>query len=103
VDTQSAAIPNAKIVATLVATGAQSVTNTGLDGQFTIPFLSRSVTPDNRERVEPFFSVASCFEAWVNRRKSEHTRRAYRGDVMAFVQFMGWRWPKESMELALGG
>jgi hypothetical protein len=40
VDTQSAAIPNAKIVATLVATGAQSVTNTGLDGQFTIPFLS---------------------------------------------------------------
>ncbi|MCX6626421.1 MAG: carboxypeptidase-like regulatory domain-containing protein, partial [Candidatus Solibacter sp.] len=40
VDTQSAAIPNAKIVATLVATGAQSVTNTGLDGQFTIPFLA---------------------------------------------------------------
>ena len=40
VDVQSAAVPNAKVVATLVATGAQSVTNTGLDGQFTIPFLS---------------------------------------------------------------
>ena len=40
VDAQSAAVPNAKIVAVLVATGAQSVTNTGLDGQFTIPFLS---------------------------------------------------------------
>ncbi len=40
VDVQSAAVPNAKIIAVLVATGAQSVTNTGLDGQFTIPFLS---------------------------------------------------------------
>lgn len=50
------------------------------------PVLLGSVTPENRQRVENFFfSVASIFEAWVNRRKSEHTRRAYRGDVMAFV------------------
>ncbi len=40
VDVQSAAVPNTKIVAILVATGAQSVTSTGLDGLFTIPFLS---------------------------------------------------------------
>src|SRR5450759_1011332 len=40
VDAQQSAIPNAKVVATLVATGAQSVTNTGMDGQFTIPFLA---------------------------------------------------------------
>src|ERR1700686_4867065 len=40
IDPQSAAIPNAKIVAVLVATGAQSATVTGPDGQFTIPFLS---------------------------------------------------------------
>jgi site-specific recombinase XerD len=35
----------------------------------------------------------------VNRRKSEHTCRAYRGDVMAFAQFMGWKWPSDSIEL----
>src|SRR5947209_7169884 len=64
------------------------------------PVLLGSVTPENRARVEDFFfSVASIFEAWVNRRKSEHTRRAHRGDVMAFVQFMGWKWPGDSIEL----
>src|SRR5260370_4025150 len=40
VDAQSAAVPNARIVAVLVATGGQSVTNSGLDGLFTIPFLA---------------------------------------------------------------
>jgi site-specific recombinase XerD len=64
------------------------------------PVLLGSVTPENRERIETFFfSVASIFEAWVNRRKSEHTRRAYRGDVMAFVQFMEWKWPEDSITL----
>jgi integrase/recombinase XerC len=64
------------------------------------PVLLGSVNPENRARVEDFFfSVASIFEAWVNRRKSEHTRRAYRGDVMAFVRFMGWNWPGSSVEL----
>src|SRR5450755_1425924 len=64
------------------------------------PVLSGANTPEIERRVENFFfSVASIFEAWVNRRKSEHTRRAYRGDVMAFVQFMGWGWPKDSVEL----
>lgn len=64
------------------------------------PVLLGSVTPENRKRVEDFFfSVASIFEAWVNRRKSEHTRRAYRGDVMAFVHFMDWKWPGDSIEL----
>jgi hypothetical protein len=40
VDAQSASVPNAKIAATLVATGSHSLTNTGQDGQFTIPFLA---------------------------------------------------------------
>jgi hypothetical protein len=40
VDAQSAAVPGAKIVAVLVATGAQSATGSGPDGLFTIPFLS---------------------------------------------------------------
>jgi len=39
-DAQAAAIPNAKIVATLVSTGAHSTTNSGGDGLYTIPFLS---------------------------------------------------------------
>ncbi len=64
------------------------------------PVLLGSVTPENRERVENFFfSVGSIFEAWVNRRKSEHTRRAYRGDVMAFVQFMKIKWPDAASRL----
>lgn len=64
------------------------------------PMLLNSATPENRKRVEDFFfSVAGIFEAWVNRRKSEHTRRAYRGDVMAFVQFMKWRWPDDAIEI----
>lgn len=64
------------------------------------PMLLGSVTPEYRKRVEDFFfSVAAIFEAWVNRRKSEHTRRAYRGDVMAFVQFMKCSWPEDAIEL----
>lgn len=68
-----------------------------MDELFLPPILAGGVTPENRARVESFyFSVASGFEAWVKRRRSEHTRRAYRGDVMAFVQFMNWSWPGEA-------
>src|ERR1017187_2717884 len=64
------------------------------------PVLSGAHTPEIERRVETFFhSVASTFEAWVGRRKSDHTRRAYRGDVMAFIQFRGWAWPKDSAQL----
>jgi hypothetical protein len=44
-----------------------------------------------------FFSVPAIFEAWVGRRKSEHTRRAYRGDVMGLVEFTKWPWPQEAL------
>jgi len=64
------------------------------------PVLSGAHTPEIERRVENFFhSVASIFEAWVGRRKSDHTRRAYRGDVMAFVGFRGFVWPKDSAQL----
>jgi site-specific recombinase XerD len=57
-------------------------------------------TPEIKERVESFFnSVAAIFEAWVNRRTSQHTRRAYRGDVMSFVEFRGFVWPHQAAEL----
>jgi len=64
------------------------------------PVLSGANTPEIERRVENFFhSVAAIFEAWVNRRKSNHTRRAYRGDVMAFVEFCGFAWPDDSAKL----
>ena len=64
------------------------------------PILAGRSTPDVKRRVESFyFSVASCFEAWVSRRKSTHTQRAYREDVMAFVRSLGIRWPENSWEL----
>jgi len=64
------------------------------------PILAGQVTPDVRKRVEQFFfSVASCFEAWVARRQSRHTQRAYREDVMAFVRFMGIAWPEQATAL----
>jgi site-specific recombinase XerD len=61
------------------------------------PVLAGSFTPEIAERAQGFYaSIAVIFEAWVKRCKSEHTQRAYRGDVMAFVRFMGWRWPEQS-------
>mgnify|MGYP003373411433 CR=1 FL=1 len=57
-------------------------------------------TPEVRAQAESFFSnVATIFEAWVSRRESPHTQRAYRDDVMTFVRFMGCRWPDDSLSL----
>lgn len=64
------------------------------------PVLAGALTPAAVDKVSQFYaSVAAIFEAWVGRRKSAHTQRAYRGDVMAFLQFMGWRWPEEATAL----
>ena len=61
------------------------------------PILAGSVTPDVRRRVERFYvSLAEIFEAWVTRRQSPHTQRAYREDFMAFVKFLGITWPQEA-------
>jgi integrase len=64
------------------------------------PILAGNTTPVIRRRVEHFFfSVASLFEAWVARRHSPHTQRAYREDVMAFARFMGMDWPQDATAL----
>jgi len=64
------------------------------------PILAGRITPEVKERVEQFyFSVAAIFETWVTRRQSKHTQRAYREDIMAFVNFAGIRWPEESSRL----
>jgi site-specific recombinase XerD len=62
--------------------------------------IAGAFTPEIEARVETFYnSVAVIFEAWVNRRKSVHTRRAYRGDVMAFVEFRQMAWPQDAAQL----
>jgi site-specific recombinase XerD len=55
------------------------------------PVLSGANTPEIKDAASKTSSIRSpaIFEAWVNRRKSDHTRRAYRGDVMAFVDSAG--------------
>jgi integrase/recombinase XerC len=64
------------------------------------PVLAGHATPQIAERVERFYvSIAEIFERWVTRRKSAHTQRAYREDVMSFVKFMGFEWPRDAIEL----
>ncbi len=64
------------------------------------PILAGFSTPQIRKQAERFFySIAEIFEAWVTRRKSKHTQRAYREDVMSFVYFLEIAWPQESIRL----
>src|SRR5579863_9509961 len=64
------------------------------------PILAGRATVAVRKRVQQFFfSVASLFEAWVIRRQSPHTQRAYREDIMSFVKFMGIVWPEQATAL----
>lgn len=61
------------------------------------PILSGQTTGTVERRVEGFyFSVAAIFDAWVKRRKSRHTRRAYRQDIMALVDFLKIKWPDDA-------
>lgn len=60
------------------------------------PVLLGHDSPAIAERVRRFcFSVPRMFEAWLDRRRSPNTRRAYRQDVMAFVDFLGIDWASE--------
>jgi site-specific recombinase XerD len=64
------------------------------------PILAGFSTPQIRKQAERFFySIAEIFEAWVTRRKSKHTQRAYREDVMSLVHFLEIAWPQESIRL----
>lgn len=56
------------------------------------PILAGADTPAVRAAAEGFYSsVAAIFDAWVKRRESPNTQRAYREDVLSFVSFMGWK------------
>src|SRR4051795_13288396 len=64
------------------------------------PILLGRATPAVARQVEDFYnSVAEIFERWVARRESKHTQRAYRGDVLAFVESLDLRWPAEATRL----
>jgi site-specific recombinase XerD len=64
------------------------------------PILVGRHTSVVEAQVQDFYgSVAEIFERWVTRRSSQHTQRAYRQDVMDFVEFLGIRWPEESSRL----
>src|ERR1700735_1514365 len=64
------------------------------------PILAGTAPDQVQERVERFFlSVARIFEAWVARRSSRHTQRAYRQDLMAFIAFRKIAWPGDAITL----
>lgn len=64
------------------------------------PILSDQNTPAVKLRVQQFYgSLAEMFEAWLARRKSPHTKRAYRQDVMSLASFLKIRWPEEAIRL----
>jgi len=64
------------------------------------PMLIGHATPEVSRRVEKFYaSVADLFDAWVARRRSPHTQRAYRQDLECFIKFMRLEWPSESWRM----
>src|SRR5260370_30829046 len=64
------------------------------------PIQAGSVTQVKKKRTEEFYgSIAEMFEAWIKRRRSPHTQRAYRQDVMGLMAFLNLRWPKGSFRL----
>lgn len=64
------------------------------------PILAGTAPDQIQERVELFFhSIDRIFEAWVARRSSRHTQRAYRQDVMAFIAYQKIAWPDDAIRL----
>jgi site-specific recombinase XerD len=64
------------------------------------PILAAGGTRKTKENVERFYSnVAAIFETWIQCRRSSHTQRAYREDVLSFVRFAGIVWPEHSSAL----
>jgi site-specific recombinase XerD len=56
----------------------------------------------SRSAPKSFYrGVAELFERWAARRPSHHTQRAYRRDVLNFVDFLGLIWPQDAFRLLL--
>ena len=71
------------------------------DTQENLPgLLVGAATPELKDRLGRFYSqIAEIFEAWVARRGSPHTQRAYRADVMRFVEWRELEWPRDAAGL----
>jgi len=68
------------------------------------PVLPGHASPAVRAKVQSFYtSVAAMFETWMARSENYHTQRCYRRDVLAFIEFLGIRWPEESWRLLRAG
>ena len=84
-------------LASSIESGALAHATGILDAERLPPILSGQRTAIVEQRVSRFFlSVAAIFEAWVKRRHSRHTQRAYRRDVLTFVEFLNLTWPHEA-------
>jgi hypothetical protein len=64
------------------------------------PVLAGHLPPALQARAESFYrGVAEMFERWAARRGSSHTQRAYRRDVLSFVEFLSIQWPEQAEQL----
>ncbi len=64
------------------------------------PILIGHQSPAIQKKVSGFFaSVASMFEAWVQRSKNPNTQRSYRRSVQNFIEYMQIDWESSSHEL----
>jgi site-specific recombinase XerC len=84
----------------MVESGKLLTAGAELDADRMPPILAGQSTKEVQRRVERFyFSVGAIFEAWVKRRPSPHTQRAYRQDVEALISYLRLDWPKQSTEM----
>lgn len=64
------------------------------------PVLVGHGTPAVEKAARQFYlSVDAMFDAWLRRTENPNTQRAYRRDVLDFVEFMAIPWPEESFRL----
>lgn len=64
------------------------------------PVLADHDTAGVRAHVASFYGgVAEMFDRWVDRQENVNTRRAYRRDVLDFVEFLNISWPDQAHEL----
>lgn len=91
---------NKKKLVAMIDSGVLVLPNSKLDQDRMPPILVGHATKALERRVERFyFSVGAIFDAWVKRRPSRHTQRAYRQDVQALIAYLELEWPSQSTEL----
>jgi hypothetical protein len=57
------------------------------------PVVTGHESPAVQRKAESFYmSVAHMFQTWVERSENYHTQRAYKRDVLSFLEFLGIDW-----------